>query len=285
MPKISVLMPVYNTCESYLREAIESILAQSFTDYEFLILDDASPDKNVEKIIKSYKDKRISYHRNPENMGISASRNKLLGMAKGEYLAIFDHDDISFPERLQKQAEYLDKHPDTGVVGNWHLTLEKKKTKIKKLPVTDSEIRRELLLNCCMPHSSSMLRKSVLVDNGIHYEDEYTPAEDYALWCRLISKTKFANIPEILFSYRNYGGNTSNSQKSKMQDADIRIKEFARKENPELWAAVKASLTKIKKISLFGGIPFLTIKEKANETKWLLFGFIPVANAKTKIKR
>ena len=103
MTKISVLMPVYNTPENYLREAVESILAQTCADFEFLILNDASTDDNVEKVINSYDDKRIRYWQNDRNLGISLSRNKLIGLSRGEYLAVFDHDDVSLPERLENR--------------------------------------------------------------------------------------------------------------------------------------------------------------------------------------
>ena len=103
MLKVSVLMPVYKTPEKYLREAIESILAQTFTDFEFLILDDCPTDKTCEAIINSYSDSRIKYQKNPENLGISGTRNKLLSMAKGEYIAVMDHDDISMPDRFENR--------------------------------------------------------------------------------------------------------------------------------------------------------------------------------------
>ena len=118
MVRVSVLMPVYRTNEEYLREAISSILAQTYSDFEFLILDDC-PEDDRELIVKSYKDRRIKYLRNETNMGISESRNKLVDMARGEYLAVMDHDDVSLPERLEKQVNYLDAHPDVGVVGCW----------------------------------------------------------------------------------------------------------------------------------------------------------------------
>ena len=103
MPKVSVLMPVYKTEETHLKEAISSILNQTIKDFEFLILDDC-PEDNREKIVKSFDDKRIRYLKNEQNRGITSSRNKLFDIAKGEYLAIFDHDDISLPERLEKQV-------------------------------------------------------------------------------------------------------------------------------------------------------------------------------------
>ena len=205
MTKISVLMPVYNTPENYLREAVESILAQTCADFEFLILNDASTDDNVEKVINSYDDKRIRYWQNDRNLGISLSRNKLIGLSRGEYLAVFDHDDVSLPERLEKQAAFLDAHPEVGVVGCWYRILGTE-NKVSRFPAEDAEIKEIMVNSCCICHPASMIRRSVLVEHNIGYESDYTPAEDYALWCRLLSKTRFANLPEVLFAYRNHSG-------------------------------------------------------------------------------
>ncbi|MBQ7633246.1 MAG: glycosyltransferase [Alphaproteobacteria bacterium] len=202
-PKVSVLMPVYNTPENYLKEAIESILNQTYTDFEFLILDDC-PEQSVENIVKSYKDKRIIYAKNLHNMGISATRNKLLSMSRGEYIAVMDHDDIALPERFAKEVAFLDSHPEIGVVGTWYERFPR--TKIKKRYIINSQIERDLMYNCSILHPSAMIRKSVLTVNNIHYESEFSPAEDYRLWTRLIGKTKFANIPEVLQKYREYVG-------------------------------------------------------------------------------
>ena len=102
MPRVSVLMPVYNTKPEQLREAMDSILAQTFGDFEFLILNDRSTDPQVEEVVKSYSDPRIVYAVNERNLGISGARNRLLDMAQGEYLVVMDHDDISLPERFEK---------------------------------------------------------------------------------------------------------------------------------------------------------------------------------------
>ena len=117
MPRVSVLLPVYNTRPEHLREAIDSILAQTFADFELLILNDCSTNTDVEEVVKSYTDPRIVYAVNERNLGISPSRNRLLDMAQGEYLAVMDHDDISLPERFEKQVAFLDAHPDVGIVG------------------------------------------------------------------------------------------------------------------------------------------------------------------------
>ncbi len=107
MPKISVLLPVYNTKEAYLRACIESILQQSYGDFELIIINDASTDEHVETVIKSYDDARIRYYKNDHNQGISETRNKLMDLARGEYLAIMDHDDISLADRFKMQALIL----------------------------------------------------------------------------------------------------------------------------------------------------------------------------------
>ena len=121
MPRVSVLTPIYNTNPTHLREMIESILSQTFTDFEFLILNDSPENQEIEKIVLEYAkhDRRIKYSKNDKNMGITPSRNKLLKMARGEYIAIFDHDDISVPDRLAREVEFLDANPHIGVVSGW----------------------------------------------------------------------------------------------------------------------------------------------------------------------
>ena len=206
--KVSVLMPVYNTNGDMLRQTIESILNQAFTDFEFLIVNDCSTDENVEKIVLEYqqKDSRIKYFMNEKNLGISGTRNKLIDLSQGEYLAVMDHDDISLPNRFEKQVEFLDKNLDVGVVASWYE--EFPKTKIVKYPTNDFDIKLHLMKGCVLLHPSSMIRKAVLIENNLKYEADFSPAEDYCLWIRLIQFTKFANIPEILFKYRLYKDNT-----------------------------------------------------------------------------
>ena len=118
-PRVSVLTPVYNTNIEHLHQCIDSILNQTFTDFEFIILNDSPENTELESEILSYSDKRIKYYKNDKNIGISESRNRLLQLARGEYIAIFDHDDISIPDRLACQVEFLDTHPNIGVIGGW----------------------------------------------------------------------------------------------------------------------------------------------------------------------
>lgn len=262
-PKISVLMPIYKTKETHLRQAIESILQQTFGDFEFLILDDC-PEFPSESIVNSYKDERIIYIKNEYNMGITDSRNKLIDMAQGEYLAVMDHDDISLPERFAKEVKFLDEHPKVGVVGTWYERFPD--GKIKKRLVINSQIERDLMYNCSILHPSSMIRKSVLSENNIRYEKQFSPSEDYALWCSLVGKTEFANIPEVLFKYRDYGENTSKVQNKKMKDAAGEIHLLMEKRFPQL-----AKEATVKKTIYFCGLPVgvRTYKGCNYKTKWL----------------
>lgn len=116
MKKVSVLMPVYNTKEVFLRKSIESILTQTYENFEFIILNDGS-ETNVEEVILSYPDNRIRYYKNNENKGLAYSRNRLLSLASGEYINIFDSDDIALSETIKKQVTFMEKNLDVGILG------------------------------------------------------------------------------------------------------------------------------------------------------------------------
>ena len=267
-PKVSVLMPIYNTNEEFLRKAIESILAQTFTDFEFLILNDSPENKKLDDIVRSYHDSRIKYFKNETNLGISQSRNKLIDLSSGEYLAVFDHDDISLPSRLQKEVDFLNSNPDIGVVSS--LVMAKKK--VRNLPNSDLKIKIALMNDCALRHTASMIRKQVLLQNNIFYEEEFSPAEDYMLWCRLIKVTKFHNLPDVLLEYRDHKNNTSHNQQEKMRQKTFQIWSFVRKEYPWLYQAYLEQGIDI--VKLFG-IPLLKIKKNEKKIKVFLFNLIP----------
>jgi glycosyltransferase involved in cell wall biosynthesis len=198
-PIVTVLMPVYNG-ERYLREAIDSILSQTFRDFEFLIINDGSTDGSV-GIINSYTDSRIRLVNNETNLGRCAAPNKGLDLAKGEYLARMDCDDISLPTRLEKQVDFLIANPDVGVCGTW-IRLFMGAENIIKYPLTHEAIKCHLLLGCQLAHSSVMLRKNVFSAHQLYYDVNCKLAEDYDLWTRSSYVTYLANIPEILVKYR-----------------------------------------------------------------------------------
>lgn len=277
MPKVSVLTPIYRTDASHLRECIESILNQTFTDFEFLILNDSPDATYLRDIVKSYGDKRIKYIENDHNMGISASRNKLLKMARGEYIAIFDHDDISVPTRLAREVEFLDTNPHIGVVSGL-LEFFGDTHRIMPQPEYDTQIKVFLTDTCPVAHTAAMIRKSVLTDNNIEYEEYYSPAEDYRLWARLMDVTNFHNLQTVLVKYRWLATNTTNQQYPKMERASDAISIQLRNKYPAYYADyVKYFCNKTRfRLRLFGKIPLIKIKHN-----WVqLFECIPLFKIK-----
>lgn len=280
VPKVSVLTSLYNTGASYLRQCIESVLSQTFTDFEFIILNDSPDNTEIDDIVASYADPRIRYEKNAGNIGISASRNKLLHMARGEYVAIFDHDDVCVPNRLADQVAVLDSCPAIGVVsGLMEYFDDNGNVYTPPLPEYDTEIKTILMCRCCVAHSAAMIRKSVLIDNNIEYEAYYSPSEDYRLWSRLISVTNFYNIQHILVRYRKYAGQTTNRMNVCMDRAHNAIVTDMHNRFPAYWRAMQhsddANIT-IFRIRLFGRIPLLKIKNN----RVLLFECIPVFKIK-----
>lgn len=200
MPKVSVVMPVYNTEEVYLREAIESILNQTFTDFEFLIIDDGSTN-DVKVVISSYKDERIKYINNEHNIGLIKTLNKGFDLASGEYIARMDSDDISLPTRFEKQVKFLDENPNVGVLGTWFQYFPS--NRIVETFADSKDIKECMLINSNnIGHPTVMIRNSVIKEFDAKYDESALYVEDYSLWLSLIDKVDFANIPEVLLNYR-----------------------------------------------------------------------------------
>lgn len=265
-PVVSVLIALYNTNETHLREAIDSILGQSFADFELLLLDDGSTEPRVERVVGEYRDPRIRYLRNPENLGISPTRNRLLDLARGKYVAIMDHDDVSLPDRFEKQVAYLDAHPDVGVVSG-HYEYFENRDGVVRWPEEDEDIRQMLMLECAVSHSAAMMRKRVLFDHRIRYEAKFSPAEDYGLWCQLLPFTRFHNIPEVLLRYRVHAANCSAVQSAKMERGSQAVRSFARANNPALYDMVYGNVTCVTRVKLFGVIPVLKIVTQKQRTR------------------
>ncbi len=277
MPKVSVLMPIYKTKPEYLKETIDSVLSQTFTDFEFLMLDDCPTDDRAD-IVNAYKDARITYIKNERNLGITPSRNKLMQLAKGEYFAVLDHDDVCLPTRFEEEVKFLDEHPEVGVVGCWVERFPK--TKIAYYPESNEQIEVYLMQGCAVAHTAAIVRKSVLKD--LQYEETYSPSEDYCLWCRLIGKTKFHNIPKVLMKYRWYEGNTSKSQADKMARVTKELHEIVRHEHPDIWANVCENVPHIVRMRLFGFIPVGKFRQNGNRRKGIL-RYLPFIKTKMKV--
>lgn len=202
MPKVSVIMGVFND-ELYLIKAINSILNQSYKDFEFIICDDCSTDNSVH-LINSIYDDRIVFLKNEKNLGLANTLNKCIKYSKGEYIARMDSDDISLIDRLKKQVEFLDKNLKVAVIGTQGYFIDENDKRFKEfsrpLQISfDETVRKSSLI-----HPSTMIRKEVLVEIGGYSVNELTHrAEDYDLWCKIAERGyKLANLPEYLFEYR-----------------------------------------------------------------------------------
>lgn len=202
-PKVSIVMPIYNS-ESFLEEAIKSMLNQSYQDFEFIIVDDASQDRSLD-IVKAFskKDKRIKVYHNDINMGISKSRNIGLSHAKGEYYAVMDHDDISMAGRLEKQVNFLDNHCKYVAVGCQVEIINGKGKKIgvRRYPESNEQILQSISIKSPLCNPATMIRVSGLTEFG-YYDTNFSGTEDYEMWFKLASKYKLANLKEPLFQYR-----------------------------------------------------------------------------------
>lgn len=218
-------MSVYDG-ERFLREAIESILNQTYRDFEFLIINDGSTDSSRE-IILSYKDPRIRLIDNEQNIGLTRSLNKGIKLANGKYIARMDADDFSMPERLEKEIAFLETRPDYAVVGTFLKVMNEKSQVIYTIekPIEDAQIREFLQKDNCIGHGSTLIRNICLFDVGL-YDESIEKSQDYDLWLRISEKYKIANIPECLYLWRSHEKNLSvthsNEQKHYVEMAKTR---------------------------------------------------------------
>ncbi|HVY72536.1 MAG TPA: glycosyltransferase family A protein [Candidatus Paceibacterota bacterium] len=233
-PRVTVLMPVYNGAR-YLRDAMDSILAQTYADFEFLIVDDGSTDESVE-IIRSYTDPRIRLERNGMNRGLVYSLNRGISLARGGYVARMDCDDISLPQRLAEQVAYLDKHRDIAVCGTWVKTLGERAAAYEYF-LDPEDIKASLLFTTSLAHPTVMLRKSLLKEAGLEYDPAHAHAEDYGLWVSLVhAGYKLANLPLVSLLYRRHVASVSaaHSKAQKETASGIRNAQLA-------WLGIDAS--------------------------------------------
>lgn len=216
-PKVTVLMSVYNS-EQYLREAIDSILGQTYTDFEFLIINDGSKDKSLD-IIKSYDDPRIRLI-SRANKGLTASLNEGIEKAKGEYIARQDSDDVSVLDRLEKEVAYLDAHPSVGLVGSNYTIMDSSGKELVTTNVFTRPHDLKLAQVTCNQygHGSVMMRKAILDKVG-GYDKRVGYVEDYDLWTRISRVADIANFEEPLFLYRR------NDEGITRQNLDLQIRQ------------------------------------------------------------
>lgn len=210
MPIISVILPVYNGA-LYVKESIDSILSQSFTDFELIIINDGSNDSS-ESVIRTINDPRIRFLQQ-ENRGLAVTLNIALGIAQGEFIARQDQDDISLPDRLTRQVAFLRKHSDIDIVGSFiEMMSETGKTlRIHREPASVAAVKFHSLFGTPFAHPSVMMRAEFLKKNEMRYSE--IPAQDYELWVRMLNcGAKGANIPEALVRYRVHPQSDSHVQ-------------------------------------------------------------------------
>ncbi len=214
MPELSIIMPLLNT-ERYVGLAIQSILTQSYTDFELIIVNDASSDSSLE-IVQSFKDERIRIFSNVRNQGIVFSRNLGLNAAQGRYIAPFDSDDIAMPCKFRKQLDFLNSHPDFGMIGTWARMIDEEGTVLNrkwKLSASPKHIPAIMLFRNYFVQSSLLIRREAIPEGG--YAAGFEIGEDYNMWNQVIRKHKVWNYPEYLVQYRihNKGVSQQNTER------------------------------------------------------------------------
>jgi len=213
-PMVSVLMPTRDA-ENYVGDAIRSILRQSFTDFEFIIIDDGSADRTPE-VVAGFADSRISFRRHESSKGISARRNELISRVSGKYFAWIDNDDESHPRRLELQVSLMEKNPSVGVCGTWMETFGADAGYIHKHESSHDELRCQVLFEPPVASPSCMFRTELLKRYPEPYDPSFVFAADYDLIARLIRATEFANIPLVLHRYRRHPGQTSEMRRAEI---------------------------------------------------------------------
>lgn len=218
MIPVTILMPVFNV-EKYIAEAIESLLAQTFSDFEMLIINDGSTDETQSEIDRYLKkDSRIKCI-SRENRGLISSLNEGFEKIDSKYIARMDGDDICHPQRLEMQLKFMEVNPDVGLCGT-NMRLFDKVSKDVNYPFTDSDMKANLIFTPPFCHGAVVFRKEVIDQYQIRYDRDFVDCEDYKLWLDLSDKVKFANLPSILYYYRRHGNSVSdlsNCQKSGVQ--------------------------------------------------------------------
>ncbi len=223
MPLVTVLMPTYKGA-NYLSETIDSILNQTFKDFEFLIINDCSPD-DTDTVIARYNDPRIRYIKNETNLGISGSSNKGFQLAKGKYIVRQDHDDIALPDKLRLQVEYMESHTEVGLCGTG-FTCFGNKNKTVIYPETDAEIKALLLFKMPLAHQTSIMRRQLFLDHNLTYDETFASSNDRRLWIAAMDFMQFHNLPQPLLRYRMYKGMTSQTKRDRVLEEGRRLREI-----------------------------------------------------------
>jgi len=216
-PLVTVLLPVYNGAQ-YITETLDSLLSQSFKDFEILLIDDCSTD-NTEEIVKSIKDPRIKYLKNEKNLRLVATLNRGLDLINTKYIIRMDADDLSTDGRFQAQVDYMEANPEIGI-SSGDLELFGNESGSAVAPLGHDNIVGSLVFFAGINHAVAIYRNDFFKQNGVQYSEEHIYMEDYELWYRLRNKVVFGNIPKLLYRYRRDGTNST------IQNDDSKPKRF-----------------------------------------------------------
>lgn len=227
-PLVSVIMPVYNR-EEMVSKAMDSILQQSYTNLEFIIVNDGSTD-NTAKILHDYaaKDKRIQLHDFKQNLGLGLARAFGNKMAKGQYIAIMDSDDIALEDRLQKQVDYMESNPSITLLGACAMRFQPGFDPVRmKMPMTDDLIKARLIyIDRCFVHPTVMIRKQFLDDNNVNYSSDRRTDDDYDFYIKLMLKgAKFANTDDVMLDYIRGEHNSTFTSKAHLYKDKLPLRE------------------------------------------------------------
>lgn len=250
-------MPVYNGIP-YLAEAIQSILSQSFSDFECIIINDGSTDDS-EKVISGFNDKRIIYIKNETNLGLIESLNKGLRIAKGKYIARMDQDDMAFTNRFELQVQKFIQNPNAMVVGSDYQLVKGNKAKHVKNRDDSDYNKAVLFFSPCFCHPTVMMR-NVFKDKNVFYNENCVHAEDYKLWTDVFSFGDFLNVNQVLLKYRSHDSQTSTkNRESQLQISREIRRNYCKKTNFNL------SEEQFETLNFIGNNCFITAKNELNK--------------------
>lgn len=236
-PKISINIVSYNRAD-YLKQALDSVLAQDFSNWEIIFIDDASTDDTAEIVEPYLGDLRIKYFRNERNMGIGFSRNRALQESRGEFIAVLDSDDYWLSaSKLREQLSFLDDHPETIAIGTSAIKVDEHNAKVGEIISPTENIKKSILWKNPIIHSSALYRKEPALSVG-GYEKDVDLAEDYGLWLRLGTSGKLANLPGQYIAYRVHQGNISTAKRRALIARHFSLLKKYRAEYPGYYSAL-----------------------------------------------
>lgn len=221
-PLVSVIFPIYNS-DKFLRESLESLLKQTYQNFEIIAINDGSQDQS-RQIISSYKDSRIKYYEHKKNLGLVNTLNEGIKLSRGKYIARMDADDISSKNRLKTQVNYLEAHKDIDILGSWIKNFGRYNY-IWRVHKSHAYITTKLLFETSIAHPTVMLRADSVRQSKVKFEERYHSAEDYMFWSKLSElNLRFANIDMPLLKYRTHPSQVGEADKSRQQLSSKKVR-------------------------------------------------------------